>query len=99
MSATATSAGLHRDAAIREVYYRLRHPARSRWPGAHRSRAGETGFEFRAHQALSQGGDARRIDVHASLRDPYSSAFGDWQVRLYAERVAIAVTVVADLSA
>lgn len=82
-------------APLREIYYRLRQPARSRWPGAHRSRAGEMGFEFRAHQPLSLGGDARRIDVHASLRDP----FGDWQVRLYAERVSVTVTVVADLSA
>jgi Mg-chelatase subunit ChlD len=80
---------------VREIFYRLRQPALSRWPGAHRSRSGETGFEFRAHQPLAMGGDARRIDVHASLRDP----FGDWQVRLYAERVSVTVVVVADLSA
>jgi Mg-chelatase subunit ChlD len=80
---------------MREIFYRLRQPARSRWPGAHRSRAGEMGFEFRAHQPLGMGGDARRIDVQASLRDP----FGDWQVRLYAERVSVTVAVVADLSA
>lgn len=91
----AVGGGAGSGTPLREIFYRLRQPARSRWPGAHRSRAGEMGFEFRAHQPLSMGGDARRIDVHASLRDP----FGDWQVRLYAERVSVTVTVVADLSA
>ena len=84
--------GAARREPIREVYYRLRRTARSRWPGAHRSRAGEMGFEFRAHQALSLGGDARRIDIHASLRDP----FGGWIVRLHSERKSIPVAMVAD---
>jgi uncharacterized protein (DUF58 family) len=98
--------------AVPEVYYRLRQSASSRWPGGHRSRGGDAGFEFRAHRALSQGGDARRIDVHASLRDPMGwqdSASGqshdqvprrsDWLVRLHAERLSVPVMVVADLSA
>ena len=37
----------------------------------------------------------RRLDLHASLRDP----FGAWQVRLHSERKAIPVALVADLSA
>ena len=43
--------------------------------------------------------DARRLDVHASLRDPFGYAAGLWQVRTYDQRSAIRVVVLADLSA
>lgn len=80
---------------VRELQYRLAGPATGVRPGAHRSRTGDGGFEFRGHAALQDAPDARRLDLHASLRDP----FGSWIVRLHAERKAIAVAVVADLSA
>lgn len=81
--------------AVREFHYRVRYGAAGHVPGAHRSRRGEAGLEFRGHVPLTQAPDTRRIDVHASLRD----AFGQWQVRVFSERKAVAVVVIADLSA
>ncbi len=80
---------------VRELHYRVRTPARGHFPGAHRSQRGDSGFEFRAHANLFDAPDPRRLDLHASLRDP----FGAWKVRIYSQRQAIAVVVVADLSA
>lgn len=80
---------------VREFHYRLGVPAAGALPGHHRSRSGASGFEFRAHATLADAPDARRLDLHASLRDPY----GRWLVRLNSERKAITVAVVADLSA
>ncbi len=80
---------------IRELHYRLAGAARGQVPGHHRSRCGGNGFEFRGHANLLDAPDARRIDVHASLRDP----FGRWIVRLQRQRLSIPVAVVADLSA
>jgi uncharacterized protein (DUF58 family) len=80
---------------VREIHYRLGGPASSNWPGAHRSHGGDGGFEFRGHARLQDAPDARRLDIHASLRDP----FGNWIVRRHSQRQAIAVAIVADLSA
>ena len=80
---------------VQEIHYRLDAPARGRLPGAHRSRSGDSGFEFRGHAALKDAPDPRRLDLHASLRDP----FGDWRVRLFSQRKAVPVVVLADLSA
>lgn len=80
---------------IREVHYRIAGAATGLFPGAHRSRSGDGGFEFRGHAALHDAPDARRLDLHASLRDP----FGGWIVRLSSERRSIPVVLVADLSA
>ena len=82
-------------ATIREVHYRVGAPVRGHFPGHHRSTRGESGFEFRGHASLLDAPDPRRLDLHASLRDP----FGDWRVRIYSQRKSIPVTVVADLSA
>lgn len=64
-------------------------------PGHHESLSRGGGFRFREHLPLMRDPDARRIDLHATLRDP----FGDIKVRTYRERRAITVTVLADLSA
>ncbi|MCW5658407.1 MAG: MxaS protein [Burkholderiaceae bacterium] len=80
---------------IREVHYRIAGAAAGLFPGAHRSRSGDGGFEFRGHAALHDAPDARRLDLHASLRDP----LGGWMVRLSSERRSIPVALVADLSA
>ncbi len=82
-------------APVREFHYRFREPARGHFPGHHRSTRGETGFEFRGHAPLLDAPDPRRLDLHASLRDP----FGGWTVRVYAQRRAVPVVLVADLSA
>lgn len=81
--------------SIPELQYRLAGLAPGQFPGHHRSRSGEGGFEFRGHANLLDAPDARRLDLHASLRDP----FGHWLVRLNSLRKAIPVAVVADLSA
>ena len=80
---------------VRELHYRLGSPALGHFPGHHRSTRGDSGFEFRGHAALLDAPDPRRLDLHASLRDP----FGQWKVRVYRERKAVPVVMVADLSA
>lgn len=82
-------------ARIRELHYRIAGAATGLFPGHHRSRSGDTGFEFRGHASLQDAPDVRRLDLHASLRDP----FGGWIVRLHSERKSIPVALVADLSA
>jgi len=78
-----------------ELHYRMGSPAPGHFPGSHRSTRGEGGFELRGHAPLLDVPDARRLDLHASLRDP----FGQWVVRVYSQRKAIQVVLVADLSA
>ncbi len=80
---------------VAELHYRVSAPVLGHLPGHHRSRSGDSGVKFRGHAALRDAPDPRRLDLHASLRDP----FGDWRVRLYAQRMSIPVVVVADLSA
>ncbi|MBX9715078.1 MAG: MxaS protein [Burkholderiaceae bacterium] len=78
-----------------EIYYRTGTPARGHFPGHHRSKSGDSGFEFRGHASLLDAPDPRRLDLHASLRDP----FAHWIVRVYSQRKSIPVAIVADLSA
>jgi uncharacterized protein (DUF58 family) len=80
---------------VQEFHYRIGAPALGHFPGHHRSRSGDSGFEFRGHADLLDAPDPRRLDLHASLRDP----FGGWIVRVYSQRKSIPVVVVADLSA
>ncbi|HTT09958.1 MAG TPA: MxaS protein [Burkholderiaceae bacterium] len=84
---------------MREIHYRIRWFAAGRRPGQHRSRSPGAGYEFRGHAPLLRELDARRLDVHASLRDPFGYAAGLWQVRTFNQRSAIRVVVLADLSA
>ncbi|MDM0111839.1 MxaS protein [Variovorax sp. J22R133] len=80
---------------MHELHYRIREPALGHFPGHHRSARGDSGFEFRGHANLLDAPDPRRLDLHASLRDP----FGNWIVRVYSQRKAVPVVMVADLSA
>ena len=80
---------------IPELYYRLPGRAAGAMPGAHRSGGGEGGFEFRGQVPLASARDLRRLDLHASLRDP----FGQWIVRQYSLRLALPVLLLADVSA
>jgi hypothetical protein len=83
------------NSTVQELHYRIGASALGHFPGHHRSARGESGFEFRRHAALLDAPDPRRLDLHASLRDP----FGNWIVRVYSQRKAIPVVMVADLSA
>jgi hypothetical protein len=80
---------------VKEFSYRSSQPAVGHFPGHHRSRSGDSGQEFRAHVPLHDAPDVRRLDLHASLRDP----MGQWVARVASERKAIPVYAVADLSA
>ena len=82
-------------ATVPEIHYRIGSAALGHFPGHHRSRRGDSGFEFRGHASLLDAPDPRRLDLHASLCDP----FGNWAVRVYSQRKAVPVAVVADLSA
>jgi hypothetical protein len=84
---------------MREIHYRIHWFAGGRRPGHHRSRSPGAGYEFRGHAPLLRELDARRLDVHASLRDPLGYGAGLWQVRTYHQRSAIRVVILADLSA
>lgn len=82
-------------AAVPELHYRVAGPVRGRFPGHHRSHQGDSGLEFRGHASLIDAPDPRRLDLHASLRDP----FGDWRVRVHSQRMSVPVAMVVDLSA
>jgi uncharacterized protein (DUF58 family) len=78
-----------------EILYRLgRRPLHGR-PGQHRSRAFGPGLDPHGLAPLAAYPDARRLDVHASSRDP----FGQWIVRLPRQRSSATLIVLADLSA
>ncbi|MCK0197954.1 hypothetical protein MWN34_13655 [Ancylobacter sp. 6x-1] len=82
-------------AGPRTLAYALRWRPRGIRPGAHAG-GGEGGEgAFRRHVELTRSPDPRRLDVLASLRDP----FGTLHVRQYAPRRAIAVAALVDLSA
>jgi len=78
-----------------EFHYRIGWRSRGHLPGAHRGTQSGAGFEFTGNRSLADGGDARRLDIRASLRDPFER----WQVRVFAQRSAVPVALVADLSA
>ncbi len=80
---------------MKEFMYRVDRPALGHFPGHHASRRGDSGQQFRAHVPLHDAPDVRRLDLHASLRDP----LGQWLVRVSSERKAVPVYAVADLSA
>lgn len=81
--------------AIEPFHYRLPSRTRSADPGAHPGTQSGQGMEFRGHASLLAAPDPRRFDIGASLRDP----FGHVMVRVYTQRGAVPVRVLADLSA
>ena len=80
---------------VPELHYRIGAAVLGHFPARHRSTRGDSGFEYRGQVGLLDAPDPRRLDLHASLRDP----FGDWKVRVYSQRKAVPVVMVADLSA
>jgi hypothetical protein len=75
--------------------YEISRPAAGHSPGHHKSPHAGGGLEFRGHTPLLGAPDARRIDLLASLKDP----FEQWMVRTYRQRSSIALYVLSDLSA
>lgn len=85
----------HGDDTPDEFYYRLPWQVESAFPGFHASRHSGAGERFRGLSPLLRHPDPRRIDLRASLRDP----FGNLQVRIMQQRSRSNVFVIADLSA
>lgn len=77
-----------------EFVYHLPGRAAGSRPGAHRSRRSGEGHSFRHLAPLLSHPDPRRLDLRASVTDP----FENWHVRLYEQRSAIRVYALLDLS-
>lgn len=75
--------------------YRIPDRAQGIVPGAHPGTQRGPGMEFRGHTPLPSAPDPRRFDVAASLRDPFNRVM----VRVYTQRGAVPVRVLADVSA
>jgi uncharacterized protein (DUF58 family) len=80
---------------VQEFHYRIAWRTRGHRPGHHRGEQGGGGLDFRGHAPLLNLPDPRRLDVLASLRDP----FENWKVRRYSQRTSVPVWLMADVSA
>lgn len=78
-----------------EFRYKIDWRSRGHMPGAHQGSQAGAGFEFVGHKPLLDGADPRRLDIRASMRDPFER----WQARVFSQRSAIPVIVIGDLSA
>lgn len=78
-----------------EFVYRVPWRTTGVYPGAHPGKQAGTGMLFRWHVPLIQYPDPRRIDLRASLLDPFQAC----QVRVQEQRASIPVFVIVDLSA
>jgi uncharacterized protein (DUF58 family) len=78
-----------------EISYRLRTPPSGVRVGGHRGRGGAGGGMFRDQVPFLHDPDARRIDVRATLRDPFEGTF----VRRSEPRLSISLFLIVDLSA
>ncbi|MDD2739545.1 MAG: MxaS protein [Methylomonas lenta] len=81
--------------AIQSFHYRLAHPGYNVFPGAHPAQMVGSGQLFKRHQPLLASPDPRRIDLRASLLDP----FQQYRVRVFQQHSKLSVYVIADLSA
>ena len=80
---------------VQEFHYRIPWRAKGYRPGHHKGIQGGGGMDFRGHAPLLAMPDPRRLDVLASLRDP----FEEWKVRVYSQRSSMPVYLLADVSA
>lgn len=89
------SGGRRERGRAQPFHYRLQRRARGAEPGAHPGTQRGGGMEFRGHASLLAAQDPRRFDVAASLRDPFNRVM----IRVYTQRGAVALRVIADVSA
>lgn len=75
--------------------YRLSQPSSHVFPGAHPGQMISSGQLFKRHEPLIASPDPRRIDLRASVLDP----FGAYKVRVYQQKTTLDVYLIADLSA
>jgi uncharacterized protein (DUF58 family) len=78
-----------------EFRYAVGWRAANHLPGTHAGSGLGGGYEFAGYVPFLAHPDPRRLDLRASLRDP----FGQWMTRAFRPRAAIPVHVLADLSA
>ena len=74
--------------------YRLARPISSAFPGAHPGQMVGAGQLFKRHEPLIASPDPRRLDLRASMLDPFS----DYRVRVYQQKSTLPVYLIADLS-
>jgi uncharacterized protein (DUF58 family) len=77
------------------LFYRLPWHSSSVYPGAHPGQLIGSGQLFKRHEPLIANPDPRRIDLRASVLDPFYA----YRVRAYQQQSAVNVFVLADLSA
>lgn len=77
------------------LHYRLRWLSGAVYPGAHPGLMAGAGLLFKQHRPLAADSDPRRIDLRASVLDPYRQ----FRVRAYQQPSRIDVYLLADLSA
>ncbi|NOT84449.1 MAG: MxaS protein [Methylococcaceae bacterium] len=75
--------------------YRLNQQTSAVYPGAHPGQMVGAGQLFKRHAPLLASPDPRRIDLRASVLDP----FNGYRVRVYQQQSTVNVTLIADLSA
>lgn len=75
--------------------YRLIKPSTAVYPGAHLGQMVGSGQLFKRHAPLIASPDPRRIDLRASVLDPFNS----YRVKVYQQQSTINVAFIADLSA
>lgn len=80
---------------IPEFFYRVGWRASAHRPGRHAGARLGGDFAFHGHAPLALQADARKLDVRASLLDPW----GGYVVRTYHQQSIVPVVVVADVSA
>lgn len=77
------------------LFYRLPWQSSSVYPGAHPGQMIGAGQLFKRHEPLIANPDPRRIDLRASVLDPFLG----YRVRVYQQQSIINVFVLADMSA
>ncbi|MFI3199035.1 MAG: MxaS protein [Methylococcaceae bacterium] len=77
------------------LFYRLPWQASAVYPGAHPGQMVGAGHLFKRHEPLIASPDPRRLDLRASVLDP----FGGYRVRVYQQQSSVNVYVLADMSA
>ncbi len=80
---------------IEPFHYRIAKPGYSVFPGAHPGQAVASGQLFKRHEPLLASPDPRRIDLRASVLDP----FNHYRVRVFQQHSPLTVYLLADLSA
>ncbi|PKM10923.1 MAG: MxaS protein [Gammaproteobacteria bacterium HGW-Gammaproteobacteria-3] len=82
-------------APVKTFHYRRVKPVNSIFPGAHPGQMIGSGPLFKHHEPLIANPDPRRLDLRASMLDP----FAQYRVRAYQQKSALTIYLVADLSA